>query len=71
VLDVGCGSGMLGKYLSSNKNCIVDGVDLNIEAIDVAKDSYRSTFVFNLESENLANSKPATSTYAHAAFQLF
>lgn len=54
VLDVGCGSGMLGAYLVREKGCVVDGVDLNVDAIDIAENSYRKTFVLNLESENLA-----------------
>lgn len=53
VLDVGCGSGMLGEYLSGKKGCIVDGVDLNVDAINIADGNYRTTFVLNLESEKL------------------
>lgn len=53
VLDVGCGSGMLGAYLTRNKGCVVDGVDLNVDAVNIAENNYRKTFVLDLESENL------------------
>jgi 2-polyprenyl-3-methyl-5-hydroxy-6-metoxy-1,4-benzoquinol methylase len=54
VLDIGCGSGMLGKYLSENKECIVDGVDIDPDAVALAKPKYRKVGVFNLENESLA-----------------
>jgi SAM-dependent methyltransferase len=54
VLDVGCGTGMLGQFLCEHKACIVDGVDIDPEAIALAKPKYRRVGVFNLESDSLA-----------------
>jgi O-antigen biosynthesis protein len=54
VLDVGCGTGMLGKFLSQHKQCVVDGVDIDSEAVALAKQKYRKTAVVNLESGSLA-----------------
>lgn len=57
VLDVGCGSGMLGSYLSKSRGCIVDGVDSDESAIKICRSNskYRLTEVKNLESELLTN----------------
>ena len=53
VLDVGCGSGMLGRYLGINSHCVVDGADFDKEAIDLAAPFYRKAVVVNLEHESL------------------
>lgn len=55
VLDVGCGPGMLGSYLSEVKGCIVDGVDSDEAAIEICRSKYRFTAVKNLESELLTD----------------
>ena len=53
VLDVGCSTGMLGRYLSAKKGCIVDGVDFDSAAVEISRPKYRFTAVKNLESETL------------------
>ncbi|MFZ3231123.1 MAG: rhamnan synthesis F family protein [Pseudobdellovibrio sp.] len=53
VLDIGCGPGTLGSYLVSEKQCIVDGVDYDAQAIAKCSDKYRKTAVRNLESDYL------------------
>lgn len=58
VLDIGCGSGMLGKYLSMNKRCVVDGVDIDPQAVELAKPKYRKVGVFNLEQQKLTDAFP-------------
>lgn len=51
ILDVGCWHGALGKRLLGQVQCIVDGVDINTDALDVAKENgYRKTFVVNLNN---------------------
>lgn len=55
VLDVGCGSGMLGQYLSQEKKCVVDGVDFDEAAIEICSPSYRFTAVKNLEVDLLTD----------------
>lgn len=62
VLDVGCGSGMLGRFLSEHNECIVDGVDIDPEAIDLARPKYRNVFIANLEIDNL------TKLFKHATY---
>lgn len=38
ILDVGCGTGELGKALKQRQNCRVDGIELNKEAAQAAGD---------------------------------
>lgn len=53
VLDLGAGSGVLGEYLSTEKNCIVDGIDLNLEQ-SKHSDHYRNIQNANLETQQLS-----------------
>lgn len=54
VLDLGCGSGALGRVLVDEKACVVDGVTLNPEEARLAKDSYRRVEVCDLENADLS-----------------
>jgi methionine biosynthesis protein MetW len=56
VLDIGCSSGMLGKYIVSSKACIVDGVDLDSEAIKKCAPIYRKVVIKNLDKDELLSS---------------
>ncbi len=53
VLDLGAGSGLLGEYLSTEKNCIVDGIDLNLQQTKSSK-YYRNLHSANLTTQPLA-----------------
>lgn len=55
VLDVGCSAGMLGRYLAFEKNCTVDGVDVDESALQQCKQGYRKTACKNLEHEDLTD----------------
>jgi 2-polyprenyl-3-methyl-5-hydroxy-6-metoxy-1,4-benzoquinol methylase len=55
VLDIGCGSGMLGRFLIREKGCIVDGVDGNSAALEICQSTYRFTAVKNLEADLLSD----------------
>ena len=37
VLDFGCGYGPIGIYIASNTNCVVDMVDINDRALNLAR----------------------------------
>lgn len=54
VLDLGCGTGALGRFLQQNKNCLVDGVTLSQEEAAIAQPGYRDLVVADLEQINLA-----------------
>jgi methionine biosynthesis protein MetW len=49
VLDIGCGAGQLALALR-NKNCVVDGMDLNLNRVAVNRSSYRTLFEQDIES---------------------
>lgn len=53
ILDVGCNVGMIGKELIEKKQAIVDGIDINEEALRVAQNSYRKVFVRDLNDSRL------------------
>ena len=55
VFDVGCSSGMLGKYLSEKKGCVVDGVDIDKAAIELCRPIYRQVVAKNLEVDSLTD----------------
>lgn len=53
VLDLGTGSGALGEYLTSQKQCLVDGLTYNEQEAALARPSYRRVQVADLETCNL------------------
>jgi 2-polyprenyl-3-methyl-5-hydroxy-6-metoxy-1,4-benzoquinol methylase len=52
VLDLGPGSGALGKYLKERKFCIIDGVEKNLEYLADNKSYYRNLYSGDLESNH-------------------
>lgn len=51
ILDVGTGSGTLGRYLAENKNCITDGLTDNPEEQRAARPHYRNLHLADLEHQ--------------------
>lgn len=49
VLDVGCAVGRLGEYLSQNKKCVVDGIEVDQSAAAIAARFYRDVIVHDIE----------------------
>lgn len=52
VLDVGCSYGYLGGWLKNNKGSIVDGIDINKEALKYIKSTgmYKNVYSFDLDN---------------------
>lgn len=50
VLDVGCASGVVGKYLHSEKKCTVYGIDIDKKSVEIAKKTkaYEKIYCMNL-----------------------
>ncbi|MBD74039.1 MAG: hypothetical protein CMM96_00895 [Rickettsiales bacterium] len=54
ILDIGCGTGLLGDYLSKNKyQIMIDGIDISPEMIEIARkrkyyDDLRIVDIFNV-----------------------
>jgi O-antigen biosynthesis protein len=63
VLDLGCGPGVLGEYLTRERGCVVDGVEVNPEAASLAQRSYRKVVVEDLESYDFESLGDATYDY--------
>lgn len=48
VLDVGCATGVFGKALKKNKNCIVHGIEINKNAASCAAQNIDAVYNFDL-----------------------
>jgi methionine biosynthesis protein MetW len=53
VLDIGCATGFMGKYLQEKKRCQVFGFDLRKDEIKVAKKNLNKAYLGNIESQNV------------------
>ena len=53
VLDVGCSTGYLARVLIS-QGCTVDGVEIELEAAEIARRHLRNVFVVDLDRDDLA-----------------
>lgn len=49
VLDVGCATGFMGKYLRNKKNCVVYGLDIRPDELEVAKRNLDKAILGNIE----------------------
>lgn len=56
VLDLGCGSGALGQYLSETRSCTCDGLTWSEAEATHARPNYRTVVVDNLETCDLTAS---------------
>lgn len=54
VLDVGVGSGALGRYLCESKNCTVDGIDIDSKQIQAAAKWYRDVVEADIDNDDLS-----------------
>lgn len=50
VLDLGTGSGALGRHLSTTRGCTLDGVTYNSAEAELAGDAYRTLQIANLDT---------------------
>jgi O-antigen biosynthesis protein len=49
VLDVGCHTGILGSALVEKKHCTVKGIDLDLDALEVARERIHAVTSIDLE----------------------
>jgi GT2 family glycosyltransferase/2-polyprenyl-3-methyl-5-hydroxy-6-metoxy-1,4-benzoquinol methylase len=61
VLDLGAATGKLGVYLRGHKDCVVDGVELDAAAAQIARPHYRTLLQVDLEKVQLGEQLPAHS----------
>lgn len=55
VLDVGCSSGMMGRFLATKKGCVIDGIDIDEQALVNCHPTYRKVLIKNLETDDLSS----------------
>jgi 2-polyprenyl-3-methyl-5-hydroxy-6-metoxy-1,4-benzoquinol methylase len=53
VLDVGCSSGHFGQVLIKEKQCVVDGIELDPEDAATAKKLLRTVKILNIETDSI------------------
>ncbi len=53
ILDIGCAVGELGRYLTEQKHCVVDGIEANPDAAAIARSSYRRVWEADLETASM------------------
>lgn len=53
VLDLGCSSGLIGRYLKKYKKCEVYGADINEDLIKIAKKDKSYEEIYNIDFDNL------------------
>lgn len=54
ILDIGCSSGNFGKVLIDQKNCVVDGIELDEEDFKAAQKVLRRVYNLNVETDDLS-----------------
>lgn len=55
ILDVGCATGYLGRYLVEKNGCTVDGIEYDFEAGKIAQKYYRKVWVGSAEDDELVS----------------
>ena len=65
ILDVGCSDGKYGSYLSTKKNAVMYGIDINAEAVNQARKSniFKDVYLMNLEITD--ENAPEYNRYIH------
>lgn len=57
VLDIGCGTGILGKALKDKKHCRVDGIECVPEAVRIARKRLDAVHVLDIERNEFRASR--------------
>ncbi|MEW6557416.1 MAG: bifunctional glycosyltransferase family 2 protein/class I SAM-dependent methyltransferase [Elusimicrobiota bacterium] len=53
VLDVGCSTGFLGRYLIENKNCKMYGIEIDEESAKIAQSFYHKIVILDVEKSDV------------------
>ncbi|SRR6266487_114938 len=49
VLDIGCSSGVIGKELHQKKNCKLFGIEIDPQAVEIARKSYYEVYAGDIQ----------------------
>ncbi|OGR53675.1 MAG: hypothetical protein A3I11_03455 [Elusimicrobia bacterium RIFCSPLOWO2_02_FULL_39_32] len=52
VLEIGCATGYIGKFLKEKRNCVLWAVELEQHAAEMARPFYENIFVGDVQSDN-------------------
>ena len=59
ILDIGCSSGFLGKYIKAKHKCFYCGLDNNSSDLVIAKKFIDKTIIINLETQKIVTQTPS------------
>jgi ubiquinone/menaquinone biosynthesis C-methylase UbiE len=54
VLDIGCSSGNFGAELIKRRDCIVDGIEVGLDDVKMAKKKLRRVYLLDIEADDLS-----------------
>ncbi|HSW85269.1 MAG TPA: class I SAM-dependent methyltransferase [Candidatus Saccharimonadales bacterium] len=54
VIDIGCSSGNFGAELHKQKNCVVDGIEIDDADVKLAQSKIRKVYKLNVETDDLS-----------------
>ena len=54
ILDVGCGTGILGAFFKKDQQCIVHGIEINVDAYHLARKNLDDVILGNVEEIDLS-----------------
>jgi len=55
ILEIGCATGYIGKFLKEKRNCTMFAVEIDKEAAEVAKPYYEKIIIGDVENEDVLN----------------
>ena len=55
ILEIGCATGYIGKFLKEKRNCIMFAVEIDKEAAEIAKPYYEKIIIGDVENEDVLN----------------
>ena len=55
VLEIGCATGYIGKFLKEKMNCKMYGIEIDREAAEIARPYYEKIIIGDVENENILN----------------
>jgi 2-polyprenyl-3-methyl-5-hydroxy-6-metoxy-1,4-benzoquinol methylase len=58
ILEIGCATGYIGKFLKEKRNCTMFAVEIDKEAAEVAKPYYEKIIIGDVEDEKILEELP-------------
>jgi 2-polyprenyl-3-methyl-5-hydroxy-6-metoxy-1,4-benzoquinol methylase len=58
ILEIGCATGYIGKFLKEKRNCTMFAVEIDKEAAEIAKPYYEKIIIGDVEDEKILEELP-------------